>query len=68
MIDWARLGRAVLIQAGQDAMRDDDVGKEAREWLTAPNNGMRDAILNTTTPYHQDDINRWVMSYGAASP
>jgi len=49
-------------------MRDDDVGKEAREWLIAPNNGMRDAILNTTTPYSQDDINRWAVSYGAASP
>jgi hypothetical protein len=68
VIDWVRLGQAVLIQAGQDAMRDDDVGREAREWLTAPSNGLREAILNTTTPYSQDDINKWVVSYGPASP
>lgn len=55
---------AVLVQAGQDAQRDDEIGREAREWLTVPVNGLRETILQICTPYSQDDINKMVEQHG----
>ena len=68
MIDWARLGQAVLVQACQDAVRDDEIGQWARWWLTAPDIGLRDSIIDGVTPYTQDDLNKLVERYESASP